>query len=767
MKSPPAQARLAVMEDRVKYQSAQSDLKKRFLILFALLVAGSAVLLVRLATLTVVQGTRLAQAAEERLDVVTFLPTWRGTLFDRKGRVLARDVASYDLAVSYPLAKREWALDRAREAAKVEAGTAWKKMTPATREERTALKLSHWREQQEQLIQVLATHAGASKAEFEESLDEIARRIDAQAAEVYRRQLASRRERGQSLDVKAEPIREMREMHVVTRDISTELAFELRKLSDISPGAIEVVDAARRVGALATDEVTVPREHMPRAIRTSIPLRLTLDGALDQLVGSVRNEAWKEDLARRPFDRVGEDGMIEIDLGGYRAGRENVGSRGMERRFEDQLRGSRGQSIRRLDSPQIDRVEPIPGTDVTLSIDAKLQLAVQAALDPRTGLTQVQPWHTHSEALPVGEPLPAAAVIVDVATGEVIAAASTPLPQDAQRGGRASMAIESASINRALDAAYPPGSLVKPFVYLAAVAEGVASEDEAIECNGHFFKDRTDAARCWIYRPGNKIRTHREKTGGPLVIEDALARSCNIYFYTLANRLGASRLCEWYRRFGLGMHGGQIPTAEEAALIDARPDRLPTVSLGIGQGRMAITPLEMANAYAMLARGGSVRSPSFSIGGNPVSNVFPFSPTAVSHALDGLRRVVSELYGTGHRMDYPDGASDSIIDAPGVRVWAKTGTAEAPALKIDRDHDGVAERTVTDADHAWCAALVASSSEKTPRYSIAVIVEHGGGGGRAAGPVMAAVIRALMSEGYFESGGSAVVGQNTSAGAVR
>ncbi|MFZ4643829.1 MAG: penicillin-binding transpeptidase domain-containing protein, partial [Phycisphaerales bacterium] len=391
----------------------------------------------------------------------------------------------------------------------------------------------------------------------------------------------------------------------------------------------------------------------------------------------------------------------------------------------------------------------------------------QAALDPRTGLTSVQPWHTHSDALSIGEALPAAAVIIDVATGEVLAAASTPLPQDQKFGGRTSMASETANINRAIEAAYPPGSLVKPLVYLAAVSEGVLREDEKIECNGHFFKDRTDAARCWTYRERYHFK-HEQLPVGPLGVEVALAQSCNIYFYTLANRLGAERLCEWYRRFGLGTLGGTIPSAQAAALVDSRHDQFSAVSLGIGQGPMTVTPLEMANAYAIFARGGSVRSPSFLAGGNKTSAMYTFSPTAVSRTLDGLHRVVSESYGTGNHFDYKDGSPrDPIIDTPGVRVWAKTGTAEAPPLKVDRDQDGVIERTVTDADHAWCATLVANQGDTTPRYAIAVIVEHGGGGGRTAGPVMGAVIRALVSEGYLIGDGTRNAREQVNAGAVR
>lgn len=707
-------------------------------------------LVARLFTLTVVRGAELSRAAEERLDVESLLPTWRGKIVDRKGRELAQDVASYDAAASYPLAKGTWALERATASAKSDAGKNWRKLTPAERESQISKSLGAWQEKQGALLAILASRADISPSLLKERLDEIAVRVDAQAAAVFRRNIESRKALGQSIDVKPEPIREMREMHMIFQDLSNETAAELRKVGDHYQGAVEVIDSARRQHPWESAEVVCERMNLPRPIRTSSPLVLTLTGALDQLVGSTRNETWKGDLERRPFERTGDDGTTVIDLGGYRAGRDTVGARGFERQFEDQLRGSRGQLIRRLDSSTQERIDPLPGRDVAVSIDAQLQLRVQAALDPRCGLTVVQPWRSHPEALTVGEALPAAAVIIDVATGEVLAAASTPLPTTRAAPGRAPMGSESANINRALEAAYPPGSLVKPLVYLAAVAEGVVREDERIECNGHFFKDRTDAARCWIYRDRHQFATHTKLTGGPLGVEEALARSCNIYFYTLANRLGAARLCEWYRRFGLGTMGGNVPSHEAALLVDTRHDQFSTVSLGIGQGDITVTPLELASAYAMVARGGSVRPASFLRGEGSVTESFPFSPTAVGRVLDGMHAVVAESYGTGNHMNYGDGSHDPIIDAPGVSVWAKTGTAEAPPLKIDREGDGIIDRTVTDADHSWCAALVAKQGELTPRYAITVLVEHGGGGGSTAGPVMGAVIRALTTEGYFK-----------------
>jgi len=733
------------------YESIHSDLRKRIITLAALVFLAAVVLILRLGYLTLWQGSKLARAAEERLDAESLLPTWRGSILDRTGRVLAEDVASYDIAVSYPLARGIWAQERAQEQAKRELGSAWKKMDAARRSEEVNALLPEWQSRERSLMKLLAARGGVAESELRERLSAIAERIDRQRDAVHARTIELRRQRGQSIDVAPEPIREMREMHVVSRDIPATTAFELRKVGDANPGAIEVLDAARRRTPWDSAEVEVARDHLPRAIRTSVPLVMQLDGALDAIVGSVRTEAWKEDIERRPFERVTEDGSVEIDLGGYRAGAEAVGSRGLERRFEDRLRGLRGRVIRRLATDEQERLDPVPGSHVQSSIDAALQLRVQAALDPRTGLTLVQPWHTNSDALVMGDALPAAAIVLEIATGEIVAAATTPRIGDAARGGRPPMAMDSAGIHRAFEAKYPPGSLVKPLVYLAAVAEGVAAEDEAIECNGHYFKERTDAARCWIYRERYKFATHTKSIGGPLGIEQAMARSCNIYFYTLAERLGAERLCDWYRRFGLGRLGGDVPSAEAARALESRNDRFSTVSLGIGQGAMTVTPLEVAAAYAMVARGGSWIEPTWHKGGGKVVAVQPFSSTAVSRVLRGLEQVTSESYGTGNHMDHGGGVREPIIDAPGARWWIKTGTAEAPSLRLDRDGDGVIEKTVTDADHAWCAGVVGSAIDGVPRYAIAVIVEHGGGGGRTAGPVMAAVIRALAEEGYVGS----------------
>lgn len=725
----------------------------------------------RLFVLTVVQGERHSERAEERLDTERFLPTWRGRLLDRNGRVIAEDVASYDAAVSYSFAKGTWATERAEEEARQALGKAkWRLLKKDERERAIAERLPKWRAEQARVVAALASRGGLPPDALQSRLAEIATRIDTTAASVHARTLAKRKERGLSLDVAAEPIREMREFHAVVSNVPPETANEFRKLSDQCPGGLIVIDAARRNNAWATVDIEIARDQLPRPIRTSVPLVMRMSDPLDSLRGSVRREVWAEDERRRPFERTLADGSVEIDLGGYRAGSDSIGARGFERRFEDELRGNRGQVSRRLDTDTEDRIEPKPGADVRVSIDAELQACVQAALDPRLGLTKVQSWQSHSSDLHPGEALPAAAVIVEVDSGEVLAAASTPTPEIVAASGTFVISANTANLNRALDGIYPPGSIVKPLVYLAGVAEGVVDESETIACNGHYFKDRKDVARCWIYRQQYKFATHSAPSGGPLAVENAIAYSCNIYFYTVAERLGAQRLCEWFTRFGLGANGGHVPSPAEAKAIDDRHDVFSTISLGIGQGALTVTPLELASAFAVIARGGRVLPPAWRRGENlgreaaSESGRLPLFTTAVARTLEGLRRVTADPKGTANHMTYPDGARDPIIDVPGVRLWAKTGTAEAPPLKLDRDHDGTPESIATDADHAWCVALVGDDLSPGPRYAIAVLIEHGGGGGRTSGPVMAAVIRALVKQGYLgPRSGSPAIG----VGAVR
>ena len=761
----------------------QRTVRLRMLFLAGCVLLGSGAVAVRLAWLTVVRSQELSVRAVERLDVERYLPSWRGRILDRKGRVLAEDVPSYDIAVTYAFATGEWAQRMAEESARREAGrSGWRQMDAAARDAAVAQQREQWRARESELMRALSSAMGVPERDLEARLAEIVSTTERRASAVWARQRQRRIEQGEPADRAPEPIREMVEPHVLVEGVPDAVAFEMRRLADSMPGGVEVIDATRRQYPWSSVEVEVDRSSLPGHLRSSHPLTLRIDGAFDFVVGAMRDEVWQEDLERRPFERRDAQGMLDVDLGGYRAGRDCVGARGVERSESSALRGLRGFVRRRADTGSEERVEPVPGEDVTLSVDAALQARVQAAIDPRVGLTQVQQWHAgwrdgqaRRGPLQIGEPLAAAAVVVDVETGDVLAMASTPTPSMAPEMDESARARRDPFIDRAAGGIYPPGSILKPLVYLAAVKEGVCREDDAFACNGHYFPGQPDVARCWIYRPQYGMATHSQKLGGPLGIEQSLARSCNITFYTLAARLGSRRMTAWYRDFGLGVApgsglgrevpgadgaprvvgeaSGSLPSPELLERLESRGDAFTPILLGIGQGPLAWSPLQAANAYAAMARGGVWMPPRLILRGSGPeqrpSRDLELGDGAVARALEGLRRAVAESYGTGHHIEVSPGVQEPTVSVPGVRVWGKTGTAQSGALKIDIDEDGQVDSTVTDADHAWFVGLAGSERDARPRYAVAVLVEYGGGGGRTAGPVAAAIIRALVEEGYL------------------
>jgi penicillin-binding protein 2 len=126
------------------------------------------------------------------------------------------------------------------------------------------------------------------------------------------------------------------------------------------------------------------------------------------------------------------------------------------------------------------------------------------------------------------------------------------------------------------------------------------------------------------------------------------------------------------------------------------------------------------------------------------------NPHSCERAFEGLRQAVEEQHGTGNHVSYEDRRPEAIINAPGVMVWAKTGTAQASPLKVDDDGNGTIDRTITGLNHAWFVGLVGDAQEHRPRYAVAVLLEHGGSGGKSAGPIANQVIHALIAEGYLQ-----------------
>jgi cell division protein FtsI/penicillin-binding protein 2 len=197
--------------------------------------------------------------------------------------------------------------------------------------------------------------------------------------------------------------------------------------------------------------------------------------------------------------------------------------------------------------------------------------------------------------------------------------------------------------------------------------------------------------------------------------------------------------------------------------------------MAIGQGPVDWTPLHAADAYATLARGGKRIIPHI-VSGPARMDDLGLDPRAVKEALEGLSMSVNDVRGTGHHVDFPqaDGSSlrvEHFADLPNIKVWGKTGTAEAPRIyqgPEDRLYDQSVEpeairaaagdptmsfasgkRVLRWGDHSWFVVLVGHASDNRPLYAVSVMMEYAGSGGKVSGPIVNQIIRALMTEGYL------------------
>jgi len=712
-------------------------------VLIAVFIAVVAVLVVQIGRLTIVQGEERFLQASGRLHSTSYLPTWRGEIIDRKGRVIAEDVASYDISVDWDLITGDRAKRLARnDARSTVSNETWKSISEEERDVLSTSMLPHRENELAHFWEVLALEGNIRLEELQRRLSFIQREVEKTAKVVWARQEeAHRRRYGVDVPFEAMPIREQSEPHVVLPSVSDEVAMRFSVLSDAFAGAIHVEHSRSRAYPYRTQTVHVDRSTLPRPMIVFDAVEVPLENVAELLVGDVRDEVWAEDIRRNPFRT-----SAGVDLHGYRAGDE-VGKRGIESSMEDSLRGTRGKVVRHRNGEEVERTQPTGGEDVQVTIDMKLQARIEAALSTELGLMRVQPWHRNS-VLPEGTPLRGAVVVLDVATSEVLAMVSTPALRDEED-------IDGYPwLNRAAQGYYPPGSIIKPLVLVSAMTEGKLALGESIKCVGHFFEHVKDAARCWIYRANYNYATHAS-----LEPVEALARSCNIFFYELGTRLGFTKLLEWLQKFGMSQplsaqltdrdatgSEGHVPSEKDLQLLKDRGAlAFETVSISIGQGALTWSPLHAAASYATLARGGVWKSPTILVGAEQNELDLHLDAEAVRLALGGLRDSVTKKYGTGSRLRHGGGNDEPTFNVDGLYLWGKTGTAEAPPYRLNKESP-----PISGLDHSWFLVMASPIGESKPSIVAAVLVEHGGSGGRIAGPIANQVLHALQSEGYLE-----------------
>lgn len=781
---------------------------RRLLIISLLVVAGLAPAAVQTARLTTVRHDELRRASEARLVTRQWTPSVRGRLLDRKGRVLAQDRPSFDVAIDYEAISGAWARQTAERLARADR-TQWPEFSREQRDELIRRTAGILQARVDEGLARLARAVGVERSALDSMIQSEVRRIDA----LYESVRARRRDEmireatreGQAIpaadltrieSAAARPIAEQQRPMTILRGVADARAFELQillderetleRLGDVltEPGnpdswtlstmpGVRVIDSGDREYPLDTQTVRLDRSRFPLPMRKEGTLDVRVTGVGGHVLGWMRRRVFAEDQERRSARLAREDAFRArvttpegADRGEYREG-DRVGSSGLEATMEDELRGLRGLRTRRLDAGTTHSLPAQAGQDVQLALDAVLQARVQAVMSPETGLASVQDWHGPANpTMPPGTPLTGAAVVLEIDTGDVLAMVSMPeISREVLRERPEELFADTVSVpflNRAIAKPYPPGSIVKPLVLVGAAARGNILDGQAIECTGHLLPGEPTMLRCWIYKRFDQ--THQQQIGHPLSPREAIKVSCNIFFFTLGKRLGPQAISELYRDFGverafdLGV-GSEYPGSLAIYGQNRALTMGEAIQMGIGQGPITWTPLHAANAYAMLARSGAQVSPRLVLSpARPRAQreELAWPAWSVREAMNGLRDAVLEELGTGHHITV-DGVKDPIFNIPGVRVLGKTGTAAAPDLRAPAEpspldeNDGVGPgpgEIVRSGDHSWFVVLVGRDGER-PRFVISVVMEYAGSGGKVSGPIVNQIIQALRDEGYL------------------
>ncbi len=446
-------------------------------------------------------------------------------------------------------------------------------------------------------------------------------------------------------------------------------------------------------------------------------------------------------MAAQLLGTIGEIGPRELarpEFEDYRSG-ETVGKTGLEAMHEAHLRGRAGGvnlvvDVAGREIEEIDRIEPVPGGRVVLTLDLDLQRAAEEAFvaadpeapDPMGALIALDP-HDGDVLAMVSKP----AYDANAFAGAVDRETWRALNQDEWRPLR----------NRAIAGVYPPGSTYKAIVAAAGLAEGIVDETTVVPCPGHYRLGRR-VYRCWK-RGGH----------GPVDLEAALMSSCDVYFYELGRKLGVEALARHARRFGLGSPtgirlggevGALVPTPEWKERTRGEPwIEGETISLSIGQGANLATPIQLAVAYSVIANGGHLIRPRLVLrretwDGELVEESAPeirerdvLAPAILEVVKRGLTRVVMDPAGTGGR-----------ARVPGISVAGKSGTTQV--VSLDRVEGLEPEEIpIRYRDHAL---FVAFAPTESPEIVVAAVVEHANGGG---GAVAAPMVQKVLAR-YFE-----------------
>lgn len=494
-------------------------------------------------------------------------------------------------------------------------------------------------------------------------------------------------------------------------------------------------------GELSRDQLAAIETHardLPAVELIGVPVRDYTYGKLAAHAVGYLNEISAEELSDK-------------QQLGYRAG-DTIGRSGLERAWETLLRGQRGKKRVYVDArgrkskltprgASTQEEEPVPGRDLTLTLDMELMRSIERAF----------------RGHPSG-----AAVVVDVHSGQVRALFSKPSYDLNEMSGKLSQ--ERADelnenpfrplIDKTLFETYYPGSTFKPVSALAALTDGVVDEHTEVTCSG-------------VYEIGQR-RFRCEHVHGRIAMKEALMRSCNIYFYKLAEAAGIDRIAHMALDLGLGEKTGIGINTEARGFIPTKAwyeDRGEPFRIGyalntaIGQGDTRVSLMQLALTYASIANGGTLYVPQLvesvnAPDGSLLERFAPqvrrkteLSPLHLKLVHEALTNVVNKEGGTAYDPKYKEGV---------VMVAGKTGTAQVEQHLRDKSDEK--KSWYIYRSHAWFAGWAPAQN---PELAVVVMVEHGGGGGKNAAPI---AVEAMQHFFGTRDGTAALINRSDQAG---
>lgn len=393
---------------------------------------------------------------------------------------------------------------------------------------------------------------------------------------------------------------------------------------------------------------------------------------------------------------------------------DKVGKSGIEKWGEEYLRGTDGEITYRIDangniiSSEVTK-DPVAGKTIMLTLDKKIQRSAQNSLEKT-----VKDLKADGSSVIAGT-----AVAVKIDTGKVICAANYPTYDSATLGKNYEKLSKDPSkplTDRAFQGVYPIGSTIKPIVSVAALENGLYHQGETVRCvmTYDYFADYKP--KCMHYH-------------GPMNLKNALAKSCNYFFFEMGRRLGAVKLTDYFKQFGLGVATGVEVNDSKGILLEPKSNGGgDTLQIAIGQLN-AFTPLQLANSAATLANGGTHYRASLisRVVSYDMSEVYDESEPEVLNTVsikDSTLKAVKE----GMLSVTEDGTGRKALGDYPIKVGGKTGTSQVTGK----------------ADHS---VFIAYAPFDNPEIAISVVLEHGSNG-FAAG----SVVRDILDAYFFTDG---------------